>query len=137
MIRMEDLSAEDKEKIMNEAREQINKEQNEKNIISMYNSKKKEAIDVCFYRICIQLNIPDTPMFINVRNSLRERLLWFVNYLYKVIKEDARKVGTTKASYIKNEEDWNTYLLCLHNAEACIISTYNHKPLIQGENNET
>ena len=117
-IKLEDLSAEDRESLLQEAKQLIDEELLRKNAKIMYYEKRKELTDSCINEICSSFK-PKVITYNKVK--LKERIVALVNFMYKNINNKNKNSGSTVN--ILTTEEWELYKEILLRITATIIST--------------
>jgi hypothetical protein len=103
MVKFEDLSPEDQERILEQAKELVDKENIRKNAVAMYNIKKKELTDDYLNIIYNHLGLKRVPD----QSAAKQRYISMVNYLYKIAIDKKYSGNNVKA--MTTEEEWITY----------------------------
>ena len=121
-IKLEDLSAEDRESLLQEAKHLVDEELLRKNAKIMYYEKRKELIDSCIDEICNSFK----PKIITTYNKtkLKERIAALVNFMYKNINnKSCNNKNSGSTVNILTTEEWELYKEILLRITATIIST--------------
>ena len=116
MINFEDLSPEDKARILAQAREEIEKENIAKNATAMYAMKKKELTDNTVQEIIDTLRIKKGPE----ATKCRDRFVHMANYLYALNRPATNRNGSNVAK-ITTAEDWVLFQNICKNVHECMV----------------
>ena len=108
VVSLDDLSPEDKERILQEAREIIDKENIEKNARAMYAMKKKELVDNTLKEITQNLRLTSKVDY----SRLHDRFVSLTNYLYS-LNHVNQKIST--------EKDWEIFNDICRKVHECIL----------------
>ena len=108
MVSLDDLSPEDKERILQEAREIVDKENIEKNARAMYAMKKKELVDNTLKEITQNLRLTSKVDY----SRLHDRFVSLTNYLYS-LNHVNQKIST--------EKDWEIFNDICRKVHECIL----------------
>ena len=108
MVSLDDLTPEDKERILQEAREIIDKENIEKNARAMYAMKKKELVDNTLKEITQNLRLTSKVDY----SRLHDRFVSLTNYLYS-LNHVNQKIST--------EKDWEIFNDICRKVHECIL----------------
>ena len=108
MVSLDDLTPEDKERILQEAREIVDKENIEKNARAMYAMKKKELVDNTLKEITQNLRLTSKVDY----SRLHDRFVSLTNYLYS-LNHVNQKIST--------EKDWEIFNDICRKVHECIL----------------
>lgn len=108
MISLNDLSPEDRERILQEAREIVDKENIEKNARAMYAMKKKELVDNTLKEMTQNLKLTSKVDY----SRLHDRFVSLTNYLYS-LNHVNQKIST--------EKDWEVFTDICRKVHECIV----------------
>ena len=108
VVSLDDLSPEDKERILQEAREIVDKENIEKNARAMYAMKKKELVDNTLKEITQNLRLTSKVDY----SKLHDRFVSLTNYLYSLNYVN-QKISTDK--------DWEIFNDICRKVHECIL----------------
>ena len=103
MVKLDDLSPEDKIRLLEEAKELVDKENIRKHALVMYGCKKKELTESYLKHLYKEFNIQS----VAEENILKQKYSAMVNYLYKMAVKKRYHSNNLKA--ISTEEEWNIY----------------------------
>ena len=108
VVSLDDLSPEDKERILQEAREIVDKENIEKNARAMYAMKKKELVDNTLKEITQNLRLTSKVDY----SRLHDRFVSLTNYLYSLNNVNQK---------ISTEKDWEIFNDICRKVHECIL----------------
>ena len=108
MVSLDDLTPEDKERLLQEAREIVDKENIEKNARAMYAMKKKELVDNTLKEITQNLRLTSKVDY----SKLHDRFVSLTNYLYS-LNHVNQKIST--------EKDWEIFNDICRKVHECIL----------------
>ena len=103
MVNFEDLSPEDQERLLSQARELVDEENTKKHAVAMYALKKKDLTEEYVNLLCSKFKLKSGPE----QHSLRQRYVSMVNYLYKLCTDKRYHGNSIKP--IATQEEWNIY----------------------------
>lgn len=116
MINFDDLSHEDKERLLAQAREEIEKENIAKNAVAMYAMKKKELMDNTVSEIVDTLRLKRGPE----STKCRDRFVHMSNYLYALNRPATNRNGSN-VTRITNAEDWALFQDICKKVHECMV----------------
>lgn len=116
MINFEDLSPEDKARILEQARQQIDEENIRKNAIAMYAMKKKELTDNIITEMANTLRLKPGPAV----SKCRDRFVHMSNYLY-ALNRPATNRGGSNVARITTAEDWELFKDICKKVHECMV----------------
>ena len=131
MINFKDLSPEDQEYLLNQARQIVGEENINKHGTEMLKLKKKEHTDNCIDEICLALDIHPNSKTIGAthrkkcsvdKNAVRTRYISMVNYLFKANVLGVNKVGDHYN--ISNVDELNKYVEICNMVKEVIIKAF-------------
>ena len=108
MITLEDLSPEDRERLLQEARDLVDEENLRKNARTMYALKKKELVQSKIDEISNTLRLKHGPEV----TRLKDRFVNIANYLYSLNKVNPK---------ICTKHDWEVFESICKNVHECIV----------------
>ena len=108
VVSLDDLSPEDKERLLQEAREIVDKENIEKNARAMYAMKKKELVDNTLKEITQNFRLTSKVDY----SRLHDRFVSLTNYLYS-LNHVNQKIST--------EKDWEIFNDICRKVHECIL----------------
>ena len=108
VVSLDDLSPEDKERLLQEAREIVDKENIEKNARAMYAMKKKELVDNTLKEITQNLRLTSKVDY----SRLHDRFVSLTNYLYSLNNVNQK---------ISTEKDWKIFNDICRKVHECIL----------------
>lgn len=123
VVNFSDLTPEDQERILAQAREEIEKENIAKNAVAMYAMKKKELTDNTVSKIARTLNLKSGPPV----TKCRDRFVHMVNYLY-VLNRPAVNNGGSNVAKITTAEDWVLFQDICKKVHECMVHCVKYKP---------
>lgn len=103
MVKFEDLTPEDQEKILEQARQIVDEENTKKHAVAMYNLKKKELTETYLDELGKNFNIKSGPD----ASALKQRYVSTVNFLYKIAL--GKKYHGSNVKAMSTEKEWITY----------------------------
>ena len=109
VVSLDDLSPEDKERLLQEAREIVDKENIEKNARALYAMKKKELVDNTLKEITQNFRLTSKVDY----SRLHDRFVSLTNYLYSLNNVN-QKISTEKDWKIFNDICRKVYECILH-----------------------
>lgn len=109
-VHLDDLTPEDKERLLQEARELVDKENFEKNSKVMYSLKKKELVDETISKISNHFKIKNKSDF----RKLHDRFINITNYLYSVNEVNPK---------IITNNDWSVFENICQKVYECMINS--------------
>lgn len=116
-IKLFDLSPEDRELLMQQAREEIEKENITKNAVAMYAMKKRELVDNTVLEMAKTLKLKSGPPV----TKCRDRFVHMTNYLYALNRPATNSCGSN-VTKITTAEDWSLFERICKSVHACMIS---------------
>lgn len=108
MISLNDLTPEDKERLLQEARELVDQENIEKNARIMYALKKKELVENTFQEMANNFKIQHRPDM----TRLHDRFVGITNYLYSLNKVNQK---------IITAHDWEVFENICKKVHECMV----------------
>ena len=108
VVSLDDLSPEDKERLLQEAREIVDKENIEKNARAMYAMKKKELVDNTLKEITQNFRLTSKVDY----SRLHDRFVSLTNYLYSLNNVNQK---------ISTEKDWKIFNDICCKVHECIL----------------
>lgn len=111
MVSLDDLSPEDKERLLQEAREIVDKENIERNARAMYVIKKRDLVDDTINEMADIFKLKAGPEV----TRLRDRFINITNYLYSI---NTKQKGNIK---ITTKEEWELYVDISNKVHECMI----------------
>ena len=108
MVSLDDLTPEDKERLLQEARKIVDKEKKKKNARAMYAMKKKELVDNTLKEITQNLRLTSKVDY----SRLHDRFVSLTNYLYS-LNHVNQKIST--------EKDWEIFNDICRKVHECIL----------------
>jgi hypothetical protein len=121
MVKFEDLSPEDKEELLKQARQLIDEENMAKNAVAMYKMKRKNYTDSCLDEIYQTFNVGGRYLQRD-KNAIKTRFVSMVNFLFK-----ANILGKEHAvdNYvITNSFEWERYTASCDIVKEAMIKMY-------------
>lgn len=125
MISLNDLSAEDKEALLQQARQIIEEENIQKDAKTMYALKKKDLMAQTLNEMATVLNLK----YSTEKQNLKDHVVSMTHYLYKRIANDKNKNQIS----ITTKAQWQIYTTILENVKTMIIACHNCKDMKEGE----
>ena len=116
MIKLEDLSPEDREKLLAEARQVIDEENIAKNAVAMYAMKKKELVSDTISEMANALRLKNGPQV----SKCRDRFVHMTNYLYALNRPAATRHGNSVPK-IATPEDWELFQDICKKVHECMM----------------
>ena len=123
MVSLDDLSPEDRETLLNQAREVIEQENIEKNAIAIYAIKKKEYFESIIKDVTDALYIKDH----KEKTYIGEKMKSLIYILYRYEKYGVR-YNDNKNNTISCEEEWNAFVYICNTIKDAVIKS------IRGDN---
>lgn len=120
-MKLNELSEQDREDLMTEMRELIDKENMERDARSMYAIKKKELVDK---------SLQEITMVFGLRNNqdigrAKDRFVHMTNYLYGLNKWTPKnQTGLTK---IETQEDWSLFEGICVKVRECMLGCFKRR----------
>ena len=111
MVSLDDLSPEGKERLLQEAREIVDKENIERNARAMYVIKKRDLVDDTINEMADIFKLKAGPEV----TRLRDRFINITNYLYSI---NTKQKGNIK---ITTKEEWELYVDISNKVHECMI----------------
>ena len=108
VVSLDDLSPEDRERLLQEAREIVDKENIEKNARAMYAMKKKELVDNTLKEITQNFRLTSKVDY----SRLHDRFVSLTNYLYSLNNVNQK---------ISTEKDWEIFNDICRKVHECIL----------------
>lgn len=125
MVSLAELSPEDREHLLSQAREIIEQENIEKNAIAMYTIKKKEYFETLINEIAKELNIKKE----NEKTYLISKLKTIIYTLYRYNKyKDKREFNENNT--ISCAEEWNDFVYIGNTIKEAVIKSINSQEKI-------
>lgn len=123
MINFEDLSVEDKERILEQAKQIVEEENLQKNAKAMYSIKKKELVD---NYIDVINSVFKIKKYSPEHRAIETRYKSMINYLYKIKvfgKQHAESINNN-TQIITCEKEWNLYKEIANTMKDAVINCY-------------
>ena len=108
MVSLDDLTPEDKERLLQEARELVDQENIEKNARIMYALKKKELVENTLQEMANNFKLQHRPDM----TRLHDRFVGITNYLYSLNKVNQK---------ITTSHDWEVFENICNNVQECMV----------------
>ena len=125
MVSLAELSPEEREHLLSQARELIEQENIEKNAIAMYTIKKKEYFETLINEIAKELNIKKE----KEKTYLISKLKTIIYTLYRYNKyKDKREFNENNT--ISCEEEWNDFVYIGNTIKEAVIKSINSQEKI-------
>ena len=118
MINFDDLSLEDKEQLLQQARLIIEKENLSKNAVSVYKTKRKDLIENNLSEIHKALHMKSAPD----KGALRQRYIAITNFLFKI---SLNGKYNSKDHIISNAIEWDLFEKVNNIIKNAITECYN------------
>lgn len=118
MISLNDLSPEDRESLLNQAREVIEQENIEKNAIAMYTIKKKEYLESIINEVDTELNIKEW----KDKTYIGEKMKSLIYSLFRYDKYGNHYSGQ-KTNTISCAEEWESFTRIGDTVKAAVIKS--------------
>lgn len=115
-VKLSDLSLEDREALLQQAREKIEKENIEKNAVAMYAMKKKELMDNTVNELANTLRLKSGPPV----TKCRDRFVHMTNYLYALNRPNVNSAGSN-VTKIATAEDWALFQDICKKVHECMV----------------
>lgn len=115
-VTLSDLSPEDREFLMQQAREEIEKENIAKNAVAMYAMKKKELMDNTVAEIAHTLKLKSGPPV----TKCKDRFVHMTNYLYALNRPAVNSCGSN-VTKIATAEDWILFQDICKKVHECMV----------------
>lgn len=115
VLSLRDLSTEDRESLLREARELVEKENLERDAKVMYSIKKRQLITDTVEEISRALHLKHEPE----RRKLRDRLVLMISFIYKSCVQ--RNLSSSTNISITNEGEWENYVRITDNVKIMMI----------------
>lgn len=115
-VKLVDLSPEDREALMQQAREEVEKENIEKNAVAMYAMKKKELMNNTVTEIANTLRLKSGPPV----TKCRDRFVHMTNYLYALNRPAVNSCGSN-VTKIVTAEDWILFQDICKKVHECMV----------------
>ena len=103
MVSLDDLSPEDRESLLNQAREVVEQENIEKNAIAMYAIKKKEYLENIINEVNTELNVKEWN-----KTYVSEKMKSLIYSLFRYSKYSNRYISQ-KNNIISCAEEWESF----------------------------
>ena len=103
MVSLDDLSPEDRETLLNQAREVVEQENIEKNAIAMYAIKKKEYLESIINEVNTELNVKEWN-----KTYVSEKMKSLIYSLFRYSKYSNRYISQ-KNNIISCAEEWESF----------------------------
>ena len=103
MVSLDDLSPEDRESLLNQAREVVEQENIEKNAIAMYAIKKKEYLESIINEVNTELNVKEWN-----KTYVSEKMKSLIYSLFRYSKYSNRYISQ-KNNIISCAEEWESF----------------------------
>ena len=103
MVSLDDLSPEDRESLLNQAREVVEQENIEKNAIAMYAIKKKEYLESIINEVNTELNVKEWN-----KTYVSEKMKSLIYSLFRYSKYSNRYINQ-KNNIISCAEEWESF----------------------------
>lgn len=103
MVSLDDLSPEDRESLLNQAREVVEQENIEKNAIAMYAIKKKEYLESIINEVNTELNVKEWN-----KTYISEKMKSLIYSLFRYSKYSNRYINQ-KNNIISCAEEWESF----------------------------
>lgn len=117
MVSLDDLSPEDRERLLEEARELVDKENIERNARAMYVIKKRDLVNDTVNEMVNTFKLKAGPDV----TRLRDRFISISNYLYSV---NTKQKGNIK---ITTKEEWELYVNICKKVHECMVHCVKYK----------
>lgn len=117
MVLLDDLSPEDRERLLEEARELVDKENIERNARAMYVIKKRDLVNDTVNEMVNTFKLKAGPDV----TRLRDRFISISNYLYSV---NTKQKGNIK---ITTKEEWELYVNICKKVHECMVHCVKYK----------
>ena len=125
MVSLSELSPEDREHLLSQAREIIEQENIEKNAIAMYTIKKKEYFETLINEIAKELNIKKE----KEKTYLMSKIKALIYTLYRYNKyKDKREFNENNT--ISCAEEWNDFVYIGNTIKEAVIKSINSQEKI-------
>lgn len=116
IIKLSDLSPEERESLMRQAREEIEQENIAKDAVAMYAMKKKELTNNTVSELVQTLGLKNGPQ----ASKCRDRFVHMTNYLYALNRPATNKNGSNVAK-ILTAEDWTLFQEICKKVHECMV----------------
>lgn len=118
MVNFEDLSPEDQERLLKQARQMVDEEQIKKDAVNAYKVKRKDFIEQCLNEIYTVYHVRyDTD-----KNAIKQRFISMTNYLFK-LKVNGKQYNATNYIITKASE-WEMFVKINTAVKDMMISCY-------------
>jgi len=121
MVRLEDLTPEDQERLLNQARQIIDEENIQKDAITAYKIKKKEFVEQCLEDIYKALHM----RYESEKKHVKQRYTSLVNYLFKLNVTGKQYTSSPPNVIISTATEWNRFVAISNDVKDTIIRCYN------------
>ena len=119
MVSLKDLSIEDRETLIQEAREIVEKENLKRDAKTMYSLKKRQLTEETLEEISRTFHLK----YDVEKRKLKERLVSLTNFMYK--SNVFKNLRCSENIVITTEEQWKTYVQIINNVKIMMIASYN------------
>ena len=109
LVKFEDLSAEDQERLLQKAREIVDEENIKRDAFAAYKAKKKELMTRTIEELYANMKIKHIPE----KNALKSRYVSLVNYLFKMRMVNVYAYRSDLPNYIiGTATEWEEFVAC-------------------------
>jgi hypothetical protein len=126
MVNFSDLTAEDQQRLLEQARQLVDAENIAKNASAMYAMKKKELTDETVKEIAHTLKLKVGPQ----TSKCRDRFVHMTNYLYTLNRPATNRTGSNVAK-ILTAEDWELYQDICKKVHECMVHSVKYHNIIK------
>ena len=124
MVSFKDLSPEEQESILNEARELVEQENIQKNARAVFAQKKKELTEKNLDEIYNEFHIKS----LSHKKTMQQKYVAIVNMLYRMNRLGLNGIDATGLNQITTQSEWFDYSQIANAAKDFIVSC--HKKFI-------
>jgi len=118
MVKFEDLSPEDQERLLEQARQMVDEEQIKKDAVNAYKVKRKDFVEQCLDEIYTAYHM----RYETEKNAVKQRFVSMTNYLFK-LKVNGKQYNSTNYT-ITNASEWNMFVKVNTAVKDMMISCY-------------
>lgn len=107
MVNFNDLSVEDQERLLEQAKLLIDEENIKKNAVATYKAKRKDLVESCLVDIYKHYNIKTRGV---EEAPIRQRFTSIVNYLFRINVTGKYYSNSSAPTLIETSEDWRRFV---------------------------
>lgn len=118
MVKFEDLSPEDQERLLEQARQMVDEEQIKKDAVNAYKVKRKDFVEQCLNEIYTAYHM----RYDSEKNAVKQRFISMTNYIFK-LKVNGKQYNSTNYT-ITNASEWDMFVKINTAVKDMMISCY-------------